>query len=111
MYRLIVCLAVVATLSLVTETASAGHGRRVVRAHHGIHHHHGHHAVYRAPIVRHHGYHHAVVRHHAYHAPYAYPVYGQVAYPSYGGYVGQNYGYAPSRVYYGGHGVSVHIGF
>ncbi len=107
MIRLLTCLAVAATLTLAADTASAGHGRRVVRAHHGVHHHHGYHAVYRAPIV-HHGYrHHVVHRPHIYHAPYGYPVYGQVAFPSYGYAVG----YAPARVYVGRPVISVRIGY
>ena len=109
MNRLLVCLAVVATLGLVAETASAGHGRRIVRAHYGVRHHHGYHSVYRAPIARY-GYGHHAYRHHAYRPAHvyrapvvAYPVYGQVVYPAYGYAVGHHYGYGP--------GISVRIGF
>ena len=109
MNRLIVCLAVVASLGLVAETASAGHGRRVIRAHHVGHAH----VVHRVPYAHHH---HAVVRAHQYYAPQVYraPVYQSYrpayVYPSYG-HVVHSYGYAPARVYVGGPGFSLSIGY
>ncbi len=102
MYRLILGLAVLVTLGFASQDALAGHGRRVVRRHHGVYHHHRipHRAVYRAPIVRY-GHHH-VGHQHVYHGPIVYPSYGHVVH---------HYGYAPAGFFYGGHGISIRIGY
>ena len=114
MNRFVICLAVIASLSLVVESAQAGHGRRVIRAHHVGHvHHHGHaHIVHRAPVVHHH----AVVRVPAYHSYYApqgfHPhLHATHVYPAYGHSVVRPHVYVPARIYVGSPVFSMSIGF
>ena len=55
MNRLIMCLTVVITLSLVVESASAARGRRIRRVHQAAHHAvRPNHVIHRAPVVHRH---------------------------------------------------------
>ena len=114
MNRLIVCLTVVATLSLVIDTAAAGHGRRIRVSrvvHHAVHHRvHHRHVVHRAPVVHHHR--HAVrvaparQIHHLQHS------YRQAfVLPSHGHGVVHQFGHSRGGITISGRAFSVRIGF